>query len=254
MMNLNFSGKTLGILMLLGAALLISNQFRGFFNIGIGGIIIAVMALALFVQCIQNANFTSIPIPFALLYIVLQSPLGLYYIRPWTLIGAAALATVGLSFLFPQKSRKKSAKVINTKINYNPQYENNTVHSEASEINVEESDSNNNQSVNVIFGGASRYLHADSLEYLNLQCNFGGLEIYMDQVQLKPGGAEINVHCFCGGVEIYVPKHWHVIEKVHCTFGAVDVKKGLLSKQAEDSPVLTITGNVTCGALEVEYV
>ena len=248
-MNFNFSSKVWGLFLLLVAAFILLNQFGGFFDISIGSIVIAGLALALLINIIQHSSITSLPIPFAILYIVFQNPLGLYYIRPWPLIIAAVLATVGLSALFPQRRRKKNIKIINTKIMHEPQYAN-------SEIRIEEGGSggDNNPSINVNFGSISRYLRTDRLQTLQLSCSFGSLEVFFDQVELAPEGAEVFVNCSFGSVEMFVPNNWRVVDNIGRTMGSVEVKKGLLSQEAKDAPVLTLSGNVSMGSVEVRYI
>jgi hypothetical protein len=72
-------------------------------------------------------------------------------------------------------------------------------------------------------------------------------------VQLSPNGAEVNVNCSFGAIEIYVPSDWRVIDEVNTSLGAMEVNHRLLSADP-GSPTLTVTGNVSFGAMEVKRI
>ena len=103
------------------------------------------------------------------------------------------------------------------------------------------------------FGGSTKYLHATALKTGQFYASFGGLEVYFDQAQLDPAGAEIYVDCSFGSIELYVPRSWKVKSSVRASFGAVDIHERH-SSAAADAPVLLLTGNVSFGAVEIKYV
>jgi hypothetical protein len=95
-------------------------------------------------------------------------------------------------------------------------------------------------------------LNADSLETVRLSCNFGAMEIYFNQVELSPNGAEADINCSFGGIQLFIPKHWQVIDKLHCTLAGVNVKS--FTAPAENAPRLTLNGSVSLGGVEVKYI
>jgi len=233
-----------GILLLLAAAFVLINQFNqfnGFPEISTGKIILAILSFVFLVQCIANLNFSLLPIPLAVLYIVFQSACDLPYIKPRVLIISAILALIGLSILLPKKPKNHGCKKFNNSGDGHTQ------------VNTEDGSNDNNPIININFGAVSRRLHADSLETVQLQCNFGALEIFFDQVNISPNGAEAALNCSFGAIKLFVPKHWRIINHIRCTLGGVDIDKQFTVPE-ENAPQLTLHGNVSFGGIEIQYV
>ena len=221
-----------GMCLLLIAALVLVNQFSDFTDIGIGSIVAIILALVFIVHCVARLNFAPLPIPVAVLYVVLQAPLELPAIQTGPIIVAAVLAYIGLDMLLPGKRWRRKFR--------------------QSRVHVETSDGNN-PSVNVNFGETSRHLQADALETAQLNCSFGAMEIFMDRTELGPNGAEIFVSCKFGAIELSVPGHWQIVDRVDCLAGSVEIRKGFASPQ-DNAPRLTLSGRVSFGAIEVRRI
>ena len=225
-----------GTFLVLAAVFVLTNQLGGYVGIGIGSIIVSFLALAFLVQCIIALSFAPLPIPLAALYYIFQIPLGLPYLGVWTLVLVAVLGSVGLAVLLPRKHRfnwKNSREWART--------------------SDENSDDGNNPTISIQFGEISRYLHSDCLETARLGCRFGSLEVFLDQTQLSPDGAEVICSCSFGTIEMFIPKHWIVIDNLGCTLGEVEHKNSRTTPE-EGAPRLTITGNVTCGNIVIRYI
>jgi len=177
---------------------------------------------------------------------VLQEPLELPIVPIWTLIIAGVLAAIGLSILLPKRYNKAN-NWINVGVFHGGDDE------PRSQTAAGNGSADNNPVVNVSFGGASRYLHSDCLETATLNCSFGGLDIYFDQAQISPNGAEVNIQCSFGGIDLYVPRHWQVINNVSCSLGAVDINNRR-AVQTENAPTLTLNGSVSFGGVDVKLV
>jgi len=230
-----------GILLLAAAAFVLVNQFNGFTNIGTGSIVLTILSLVFFVQCIANLNFALLPIPLAVLYMVFQAPCDLPYIKTRILIIATVLASIGLSILLPRKHWHRGCGNYNRSGDHHPQ------------MRTEDGNNDNNPFININFGSISRRLHADSLETVQLQCNFGALEILFDQAQISPNGAEVMLNCSFGAIELLIPKHWRVIDQIKCTLGGVDIDKRFAVPE-ENAPQLTLSGSVSLGGVEIRYI
>jgi len=242
-MKFRFSNLIWGTFLLLAAVSIVFNQIDGFADIGIGSIIAAILSLAVMVQCIMHLRFAPLPIPLAVLYIVFQTPLELPYIKIWALVLASILASLGLAVLFPKKHRRNHCKDKHRSSsgNHRPQ------------MQPENSSNENNPAVNVNFGSVSKRLHADNLETVQLNCNFGALKVFFDAVELAPTGAEVILNCSFGVIELFIPKHRRVIDKLNCTLGGVDIDKRF-TNATENVPQITLTGNVSIGGIEVRWV
>ncbi|MCL2691524.1 MAG: hypothetical protein FWE56_04625 [Candidatus Bathyarchaeota archaeon] len=249
-----FSNGVWGVFLLLAAAFVLSSQFIGFTEIGIGSIIVAVLALAFMVQCIARLSFAPLPIPLALLYVIFQNPLGLPYVNMWILLTAAVLASIGLYLILPRRHRSKGSRGSCSAHHKHGYYVFNEQERSNKTCTDKEGDEgyNNNPIVNVSFGTVSRRLYADCLETVQLDCNFGELSVFFDQVQLNPKGAEATLTCSFGTIVIYVPKHWRIIDKIGCTLGEVS-NDNCFASPTENVPQLTIKGNVSLGKVEIRY-
>jgi hypothetical protein len=237
-MKFRFSNFIWGIFLLLAAVFVLFNNFIGFADIGLGSIIIAVLALAFIVQCIAHFNIAPLVIPLAVLYIVFRDPLGLPVIQTWKLIAAAILAFIGLGILLPKKHGHYK---------YNK-----SCGSDEQKKVPTDSINDNNPYVSVNFGAISRSLNADYLETLRLSCNFGAMEVFFNQVELSPNGAEVDINCNFGGIQLFIPKHWQVIDRMSCTLAGVDIKS--FTAPAENAPSLTLNGSVSLGGVEIKYI
>ena len=234
--------------MLLAAAFVLINQFNGFMNIGGGSIIVAVLSIIFLVQCIADLFFAPIPVPLAVLYITFQAPLELPYIRPWTLILASILATIGLGILLPKKFKYRHFGEFRQS-----NYEDMHTKGNRQQIHTENLDNDNNPSISVNFGFVSRRLCSASLETVQLNSSFGALEIYFDQAELGPNGARVILNCSFGAVKLYVPRQWKVIDQLRCSMGGIDMDNRFATS-AEDAPQLILTGSVSLGGVEVRCV
>ena len=245
-----FSKWMWGLLLLLAAALLIVNQVGGFAEFGVGSIITGVICLAIIIQSIIGRSFAVIPFPIAALYLVFHSHFGWPNIGFWILFAAAILTSAGLAVLLPSKIKKKIKDGINSNSSYDfdGDYTNGKTKS-----NFVKDDNERNFDISLSFGGVSRYLRSDCLETAKLSCSFGGLEVYFDEVELSPNGAEVLINCSFGGIDLYIPKHWNVVENINTTLGGVDTV-GRRSAPSDDSPTLTIRGSVSFGGVDIHYV
>ena len=246
-----------GILMLAIAALIITNQLGWFERFSFGTIVAAAAAVGFFFHFITQRSVNMIPLIVAAAYIVLSD----FYLVPnvstGVIIAAAVFAYIGLGYLFPQSGSNVAFFGFcgdeDDQIWAGDETEARGNGSRPLRGSVKTGEMNNNPSVFVTFGGVSRYLRADALETVHLNCTFGGMDIYLDQTQLSPHGATVHINCMFGGIDIYVPRHWHVIEDISCVFGGAETGKRLESL-AENAPQLTVTGNVMFGGVDINYI
>ena len=240
-MGTRHSNALWGTFLLLAAAFLLINQLYGFARINPGSIIIAILALAFIVQSLARLSFASLLIPIAVLYIIFRAPLHLPHIQTWTLILTAILASAGLAILYPHKNWRFHSTI---------------KHHGRSGDNLPkftEGDIDNNPSVSVNFSSVSRRIHANNLETVQLSCNFGEMEIFLDQAELAPTGAEIILNCSFGAIKLYIPRHWKIIDRLSCSLGGVDIERNFTAL-AENAPQVTLTGSVSFGGVEIRFI
>jgi len=226
-----------GIFFLVSAVFVIASQIGSFGQIGLMSILATILLVALVIHSAVNINFFGIFISMAFLYLIYQQPFGFAVISPWLLGLAAILTSIGFSIIFRVHPHKK-------------QY----CHGGAEYLNqTTENIDDNNPYAKVSFGSSSKYLHADCLKSGQFLSSFGTLEVFFEQSQMSPDGAEIFLDCSFGEISLFIPKHWRVIQNMHVSLG--DVEDDVHSAQPDaNSPRLTITGNVQFGSVEIHYI
>jgi len=245
---MKLGNKLWGILFLLLAAFVVLGQLGILIPFDFWTIVSAGMAVILLINCITNRSISTLPFVIAMVYLVLRNQEMVEHVSTWAVFLAAGLMSCGLGFLFPQ--RPPRGNVVVGSFFGDCDWDEDEVASKrerAGEIGMD-----NNPSINVNFGSASRYLHADELETVRLSCNFGGMEIFFDQAKLSTSGATVYLDCKFGGIDLYVPRHWRVEEQIGCVFGGVDRCRH--DDITADSPTLTIKGNVMFGGVDITYI
>ena len=223
-----------GFFFLISAIFVLASQLGSFSELGVLSVLASVLIVTVIIHSLIKLNFFGVFIPAAFLYMIYIQPFDLPIISPWMLIVSGLLASIGFSIIF-HKHHHKHLKC----------------HHEFEHTTVEMDD--NNPYVKVHFGASSRYIHADCLRSGHFISSFGALEVYFDQTQLSPEGAEILLDCNFGAITLYVPKHWVVIDKLHTSIGGVD-NHLKYSKPTENSPRLTLNGTIQMGGVEIKYI
>lgn len=226
-----------GVFFVLAAVFVIASQITSFAQIGFLTILATVLLAAAFIQSLVKLNYFGMFLSLALAYMIYMHPLGLYFISPWLLILAAVLLSIGFHIIFHRHPKPQYACCRGKKDEYHT---------------IEEID-DNNPYVKVTMGASSKYLHADSLKSGQFYCSLGSLEVYFDHVRLDPNGAEIFVDCNLGAINLYFPKSWRIIDKLNSSLGGVN-NETQYNSPGENAPQITVTGNVSLGAVEIHYV
>ena len=249
----NNRNRLWGVLFLLLAAFVVLNQLGLFIALSFGSLVAMVLAVVFLINCITQRRITTLPFVIAMVYIVLRNQELVAHVSTWAVLLAAVLVSAGIGFLFPQRPRGKV--VVGTFFGGDgwDEWDEDGENPHRSRSHTATIGMDNNPSINVIFGSESRYLHADALETAHLTCNFGGMEIFFDQAQISPNGATVYLDCKFGGIDLYVPRHWNVVEQVNCVFGGTE-RSRRLEEPAKDAPILTITGNVLFGGVDIKYI
>lgn len=225
-----------GVLFLIGAVALLVGKLGYFGGLNFWTILITIGLIGFLVEGIVDRSFGMILFALAFLIIVHDKLLGLEAITPMPVLGAAFLGTIGLDMLFPKKKWKKHMNMDHKAIN---------------EETKEQSMDGEHVYFQVTFGGAVRYVTSSNLKDVNAQCNFGSLEIYLNNACLKDNQAVVNVDCSFGETVLYVPGNWNVVQQAKATLGGID-EKGYHSPDGQNT--LIVAGNVSFGAIEIRYI
>jgi hypothetical protein len=217
-----------GLFFLLSAIFVIASQTWSFEKISVISILATVFCVALFIYSLINRNYFWIFIPLSVLYMIYSKPLTLIYISPWLLISSAVLASISFSLLFRRRPKKVTLSHDGAIDDDNPYAE-------------------------VTLSSASKYLHSECLQGGRLISNLGVLEVYFDQVQLSPDGAELFIDCNLGSINLYIPRHWNVVDNINLCLSVVSNNTEHL-KLSENAPQLTLAGNVVLSDVKILYI
>ncbi len=224
-----------GLFFLLSGVFIIAGQTGSFGDLGIMSLLATVFLAAIVIYSIFKLNWFGIFIPAAFLYMIYSKPLTLTVISPLILIFSAFFVSIGLSMIFHK--------------HHNIFWCSHDGKSHYSKSNEDIDD--NNPYAKVSLSSSSKYLHSDCLKSGHFYCSLGELELYFDQVQLSPEGAEIYLDCSLGSIKLYIPMNWNVVDIISVSLGYVANTK--VNLNIKDAPKLTLTGKVSLGNIEVHY-
>jgi predicted membrane protein len=236
------------IFFLLSAVFVIASQTGSFGEIGMLSILATVMLVALTIHSAVNRNFFGVFVPLAFLYMIYRQPLNFVQISVWLLLLAAVLASIGFSIIFPVRPPNFVDHSHRNQFVPDGSCGNSKYYSKSTE-NMDD----NNPYAKVSFGSSSKYLHADCLKSGRFFVSFGELEVFFDQAQLSPDGAELFLDCSFGSIKLYVPKQWRVIDWVRVSLGSVENDMRLACPD-ENAPELVLKGNVQLASVEIHYI
>lgn len=230
-----------GVLFLAGAAALLVGKMGLLGGIGFWSVLFSVGLAGVFVEGLIRRSWGRMLFALAFLAIVNGDVLGIEKLVPWTVLGVAALGTIGLNMLFPLKRRYgHQGNMVWTK----------GVGEDCYDVVIGE-DGGERVNCEISFGSSAKYISSSSLKEVRLESSFGTLEVHLDHVVLKEQQARVLMEVSFGSIELYVPAEWHVVFDVSSAFGGV-------KEYGHDNPngenVLFVNGEVSFGELDIHYV
>lgn len=226
-----------GLFFILGAAFLLIGKMGFLQEVSAFTIMFAILLTGWFVHSLIHVEFTGILFSLAFLAILFDKQLGITAITPWPVLTAALLGSIGLGMLFHGRWHR-----------HHHHWEQYSFEEHSETINVDDTSC---FTFSTKFGSSIKYINTDELKQANLECSFGAMKVYFDNAAIKDGHAVANLAVSFSGVELYIPKEWQVVNHASASFGAVDEKN---RAQTNGSPILTLTGNVSFGGVEIIYV
>ena len=204
-----------GLFFILGAIFILVSRMGYFEEIGLLTLFLTVLLAALLIKSIRHIEFTGILFSLAFLAILYDKPLGIEELTPWPVLGAALLGSIGLEILFHNKKRHN---------------EHHAFYKDCKTVDTADESCIN---YGTTFGSSIKYVNCDDFRQLNLDCTFGAMQVYF------------------AGMDLFIPKEWQVINHATAVFGGIDEKN---HPQTTGTPILTLTGSVAFGGVEIHYV
>ncbi len=230
-----------GLFLLAAAAVILISQTVTFVAVGFWSIAATVLLAAVFLSSLIGLNFFGIFVSAALLYRIYEFPMHWPTVNIWILLLVAVLASIGFEMIFHPHHHHS----------WEPGWH--EVCMEDGRGGDSEKLEGDDITAQCNFSESCKYLRSDDLKRARLSSSFGKMNVYFDQVHLSPEGADVRIQESFGKMILYVPADWHVVDHMRASFGTVI---DLLSSRpvAPDAPVLTLTGDVSFGELEIRPV
>lgn len=228
-----------GLLFILAAAYMVVSKFWALPDISIFTIILAVFCISVLVKGIKHVNFWEILFPLAFLCILFDEPLGITDLTPWTVLGAAALGSIGLSMIFKPKKTP----------HFEFEYDSDRGAGNFSVSNEQGTGESVNFENN--FGEAIRYINSDNFRSGEFENNFGAMSIYFDNAIIQDESAFARVECNFGEIQLFIPKEWRVINNLERSFGSID-ERGRC--EATSASTLVLEGEANFGSIVIHYI
>lgn len=240
-----------GVFFILGAVFILVSKLGYLQEVNVFTLLFAVFLAACFLKSLFHVEFTGMLFSVAFLAILFDDELGITAITPWAVLGAALLGSIGLGMLFHKNHwhhwhHWNGYRGQKDDINFEHDHRNFEEYCET--VNTEDG-SSIHYATN--FGASTKYVNSDDFKQADLECSFGAMKVYFDNAVIRDASAVINLRVSFSGVELYIPKEWKVVNHASVSLGGLDEKN---RPQSNGSPVVTITGSVSLGGVEIIYV
>ena len=212
-------------------------------NIAMLQILLALLLVPVFVEGFVHLIFSCIFFPVAIWIIIFDKQLGLEWMTPWPVLGAAVFLSLGCSLLVPRNIKWMKRQWNGDTLM--DRYENQEHWTD------EEMPENSDLKMNTRFAGSSRYINSEDFRSCDITCSFGGTKVYFDKAVIQGKSANIRLKAEFSGVELYIPKDWTVKNMLRCKMGGLE-EKG--DKGADKSgKFVVLTGETNFSGVTIYY-
>jgi len=243
---------TWGAFFILAAIFVIVNQLNFFSYINFWTLLLTVFLIPSAIIGLIQRNFFQLFLSTGILLIVYRKYWNFFFlssISSWSIMLAAVLLAFGFSSIFKSEKNNRYSgcsgqKQTNTHYSYD-------THTETNNTEYTEHINDNDITCNVSLGSCSKYIHSNNLQNAFLSCNLGDLKVFFDNAIPHPSGANINVDCSLGAVALYIPRTWNVALNIDSTLSGV-TEHG--RPDYAEGPIVSVSGSVQLGGIEIYYV
>ncbi len=243
-MEKNIKKVIFGVILIVVATLLIMRGINpGFLSgvfgeLGVWEIVWTVILGLILINGIVERNLFVIIASLAFMLFIYEGKFGIPAIPAWAIFVPAFLLFIGIEIVIPKRWHFYKE---DENGNYKYRAEFNSKKHDDKEVDgmVVECNGDN---VEVSFGSTVKYF--DNLEFVSskLECNFGSIKVYYNNVNMKGNVAYINAEENFGSIEIYVPKEWNCNIKRSQAFGSVR-EKGVSNPEGDKTIIINAEAN-----------
>lgn len=221
-----------GIIFLLAAIFIIVAKLGYLAEFSFFSLFFTVFLLGILIDSLIRLNFPGIFFSAAFLFIIYNKQLGITELTPWTVLGAALLASIGCWLLF----HKKKGNV-------------HSFSNTASEVITDQD--NQNVYYKICFGTCIKYVNTNDFKVANLKCVFGELKVYFDNAVIQKPGACIDIDVAFGELVLYIPKDWHLHISTNSLLAEIKEKN---KDQMIGSIDVHLTGSAKFSEITIRYI
>jgi len=221
-----------GIFFIVAAVFLIIGKLDIFANFSVFKLIITIFLAAWFLQSLGRRDFGGILFSLAFLCILYDRFLGIEALTPWTVLGAAAFGSIGLSFLFKKTPQSH-------------------IYPRPAHVNNADNISQGVFTFSNSFGESVKYVNSDDFIQADISNAFGDSKIYFDDAIIQNGEAHINLNVKFGNINLFFPNTWNVINQATASLGEIRENN---RSSSNGSPTVILTGQVTFGCATITYI
>lgn len=240
-----------GVLLILGALLIIGNEYNIFF-VGVAArrVILAVIFGVILIRGLVTRSYGLV---FVSLVVLIKFLGELTVGNDISLLSAAVIAgllSIGLSLIFP---KKKNATFIGFNGTVGGGCTDNNFQNNSNMFgNVVDEMTGSNIYYNNKFAESTKYVRTSNLVNAKLENCFGELKVYFDNATIIQENVVIDVSCIFGEVQVFVPRQWNVQQNISAVFA--DVKEVYKGQPMAELPRVNIVGSVTFGEVQIIYI
>lgn len=225
-----------GLFFIAGAILLLVERMNLIHGINLWSLLLTVLLAASLFQSLLHRSIWGTLFSLAFLAIIYDEQLSITAITPGPILAAAALAGIGISFLYHPKRE------------YDRYRRHSAVDDSFKDVETVEG---SELEFTASFSSSIKYVNSDNFTKANVKCTCGGMKLYFDQAIIQNNNAVIRIDASFSGVELYIPKIWTVVNKVDAAFGGVEEKN---RNESTGLPVVTLVGNISFSGITILYI
>ena len=203
-----------GIFFIAAAVLLVVGKLGIVGKINVWSLMFTALFAAALVESVLQKSVTGVLFSIAFLCIVYDEQLGITALTPWTVLGAALLGSIGISFFYTVEGEEEMEFVAK-------------------------------------FGGSIKYINSEDFRAARVEAVCGGMKLYFDNAMIRGDQAVLDMMLSYSGLELYIPKEWMIVNEAHIFMGAIEEKN---DRKGEVEKRLILRGEMKLSGVTVIYV
>lgn len=222
-----------GLFFIAAAVLLVVGQLGMLGGINVWSLLLTILFGATLIKSLMSRSVAGVVFSIAFLCIVYDKQLGITALTPWTVLGAALLISIGVSFFYHPKRTHH--------------------HKDITEEGFNDVETVVDREMEVVtkFGGSIKYINSEDFRSARVEAMCSGVKLYFDNAVIQGDRAVLDLKLSFSGLELYVPKSWKIINNADVMMGGIEEKN---SRNTPEEKLLILTGELRLSGVTVIYI